>query len=227
MINDFIISEEYVKSDVDNEAIKKASPLGNNHTDWKKPCLSNFKTNLREYLRPCQNNCCAYCRMRLHANEATPEIDHIIPKKLKPEWMYEPFNLCLSCKLCNTKKGHKKKTLVDNDITELPKNSESYLFVHPHIDKYSEHIELVGGILYRGITEKGRYTIELCNLDRYELAAERAAELIRHGQSFYEELFLVLVDRDHVQLIDQEDKFLKQIKEAIEEYCKNMPNDKI
>lgn len=217
-IEDFVIPELYTKTDADKESILLASPVENKHTDWEKECMSGFKDNLREFLCPLQNSRCAYCRMKIHANEATPEVEHIVPKSLKPKWMYEPFNLCLSCKLCNTKKGHSKPVLRNNDIDLLPTNSDDYLLVHPYIDRYSEHIELIDGILYHGLTDKGRYTIQLCRLDRFELAAERASLLISKGAATYESLFLMLITGENSKLIDNLDKLLKRIKEAIREY---------
>lgn len=32
------------------------------------------------------------------------EIEHIIPKSVHPEWMYEPIKLCVACSICNSSK---------------------------------------------------------------------------------------------------------------------------
>ena len=175
-LEDFIISEPYELTEEDKAAIQEASPLQKKGTHWGNRCLNEFKTRFRDDMEPKQNYICAYCRLELHPNEATPEIEHIVDKGNYPDWMYEPFNLCLSCKLCNTKKST-KNVLVDESVTELPQDSASYLIIHPHLDKYSDYMEFVGDVLYRPIGDsnsKGAKTIEICELNRIEVAIARA-----------------------------------------------------
>ena len=217
-LEDFIIDTPYQKTDDDRACIAAVSPGENRAEDWKDRRLNGFKSSLREYLSVKQHSRCAYCRLRIHDNEASPEIEHIVPKDKKADWMYEPFNLCLSCKMCNTKKGHTKQIVVDESVTQLPTDATSYLLIHPYLDRYSEHIELVEDVLYKGVTEKGKYTIELCKLNRFELAATRADEKIRHKSSAYTKLMLTLVNVEHKTLVDNIDKFIKRIKECIDEY---------
>ena len=73
----------------------------------------------------------------------------------------------------NCKKGT-KEVLVNERIEEYPKDGRGFKIIHPMYDRYSDHIELVGGILYRGKTPKGRFTIDTCKLFRPDLALERA-----------------------------------------------------
>lgn len=215
---DFVIDSPYQNTESDKEGIAKASPNGNHKEDWASNHLDDYKKHLRDYLREKQHSRCAYCRLRIHENEATAEIEHIVPKDKKPEWMYDAFNLCLSCKLCNTKKGHVKKIIVDDNVVSLPKDSKSYLLIHPYLDHYSEHIEFVEKVLYKGLTEKGRYTIKLCNLNRYELAVERADQAIIHDASSYGGLMLALVDENHKILVDKVDRLMEGIRKRIKEY---------
>ena len=217
-LEDFIIDAPYQKTEEDRACIAAVSPRVNRKEDWEDKCLNEFKSNLRDYLWDKQNGRCAYCRIRIHDSEASPEIEHIVPKDKKADWMYEPFNLCLSCKMCNTKKGHTKRIVVDESVTQLPMDSDSYLLIHPYLDRYSEHIELVEDVLYKGLTEKGRYTIDLCKLNRFQLAAARADEKIRQESSAYAKLMLTLVNVEHKTLVDNIDKFIKRIKECIDEY---------
>lgn len=217
-IEDFVISQPYIPTIEDKKAFKEASPKDEDKDDWKKKCLDDFKARFRSDVLKKQNYRCAYCRLELHTNEVTPEIEHIVPKSLKPKWMYEPFNLCLSCKLCNTKKGHDKRVLVNNDIKKLPKTSDSYLLIHPHVDKYSEHIELVNDLLYKGISEKGRYTIWLCELDRYELVSARAMELIKNQVATDVEILFRLYDKEAKELVRDVDVLCDDIKNRIRVY---------
>lgn len=217
-IEDFIINEPYQKTHEDERDISKASPHGYHKEDWTSSHLDGFKNRLRDHLREQQHRRCAYCRLRIHENEATAEIDHIVPKDKKPLWMYDTFNLCLSCKLCNTKKGHSKKIVENDNMTSVPQNSDAYLIVHPYLDQYSEHIELVDDMLYKGVSDKGKYTIELCGLNRYQLAEARAEQIIIHDSSRYVKLMLALVDDDHRILVDNIDKLIENIKKIIKEY---------
>lgn len=215
---DFVITHPYELTGEDLQAIEEASPGEKDKDDWEKKCLNDFKRKIRRDMLPKQNYRCAYCRQELHPNEVSPEIEHIVPKSLKPNWMYEPFNLCLSCKICNTKKGYRKETLVDDSVEEMPHDTRAYKMIHPHLDKYSENIEFVGDILYRGITDKGRYTIYLCELDRYEVAAARAMELIKQGAIDETRTILLLSDTENQGLINKLDDFLEDIKNRIKVY---------
>ena len=120
--------------------------------------------------------------------------------------------------MCNTKKGHRKKTLVDESVEELPHDARAYKMIHPHLDRYSENIEFVGDILYRGISDKGRYTIWLCELNRYEVAAARAMELIKQGAIDETRTILMMTDENNQKLVDDLDVFLEDIKNRIRMY---------
>lgn len=215
---DFIIDKPYELTAEDEEAIQKVSPDVKDGDHWAKSCLDGFKKRLKDYLKKKQNECCAYCRMELHDNEASPEIEHIVPKDSKADWMYMPFNLCLSCKLCNTKKGHVKPVLKDDSLTELPTTSDQYLLIHPYLDKYSDNIELVDGILYKGIEDKGKHTIYLCELDRYELAAARAKKVLERDADSVTRFILLVSDPNNQKLLNNLESFLESIKERAKRY---------
>ncbi len=218
MVDDFVIDFPYELTEDDIKAIHKASPLIKHKEHWENDCLNDFKRRFRKAMLPKQNYRCAYCRLELHPNEVTPEIDHIMPKSLKTTWMYEPFNLCLSCKACNTKKSN--KNVLQNNVLDdvLPHDSASFKIIHPYIDRYSDNIELVGNILYKGISDKGIYTIQLCKLDRYEVAAVRAMELIKQG--VYDEISIIffLEDPNNKNLVNDLNAFLADIKNRIKTY---------
>jgi len=219
-IEDFLIDAPYVKTVTDEALIAQASPTGNNADDWEKSCLSEYKIRAREYYRKKQNRRCAYCRTIVRTSQASPEIEHIVPKSDKPDWMYESFNQCVSCKMCNTKKST-KNVLKKKNATILPRKSTAYLLVHPHIDRYSKHINIIDGILYEGLTKKGRETIRICELDRYELAAERAEDKIKEEKTLDEQALLALVNHSGKPLVNVYEKFEERIHEICEEYKKD------
>lgn len=217
VIENFIIDTPYVKTASDNALISQASPNGYQADDWEKACLQDYKARVREYYRKKQNRRCAYCRTIVRTSQVSPEIEHIVPKSVRPLWMYEPFNHCMSCKTCNTKKST-KNVLSDETVTTIPLKSEGYLLVHPHIDRYSQHINIIDGILYEGLTDKGRETIRICELDRYELAADRAEDKIKEEKTLDEQALLTLVNHTGKPLVNVYAKFKKRIHEICEEY---------
>jgi uncharacterized protein (TIGR02646 family) len=216
---DFIIDSPYELTDSDKLAICQASPDCISYKDWEKTCLADFKKRIRTYYQQKQHRRCAYCRTKVRESQASAEVEHIVPKSKKEKWMYETFNMCYSCKLCNTEKGYKKRILSNEDVTSLPQKSGDYLLIHPHIDKYSDHIEIVDNVLYKGITNKGKKTISICGLNRYDLAAERAEDVIRLNGSKVEGYLLSLVDADRNRdLVDVVFRYKERIHEICDEY---------
>lgn len=221
-LDNFIIDKPYPLTDKDKKAIALASPDGYHYKDWEKPCLNELKERIREYYRKKQHRRCAYCRTIVKRSQASPEDEHIVPKSKHEEWMYETFNMCYSCKSCNTNKGYQKPILSDEKIAYLPHVSKGYLIVHPHIDTYSEHIEIIDDVLYKGISQKGRDTIKTCGLNRYELAVDRAEDVIREKGSKYEGYLIALVDADRNRnLVDVVNRFKESVHELCEEYKLN------
>ena len=216
-VDDFVIDAPYEITPEDATLISQASPFDNNSEDWEKTCLSGFKDRIRRYYLKKQNRRCAYCRTVIRISQASSEIEHIVPKSFNPRWMYEPFNLCLSCKICNTKKS--TKSVLDTDESQkLPKLSEEYLLVHPHIDKYSEHIRIIEDVLYEGLTEKGQDTIRICELDRYELAADRAEDILKSERPLSERFLLSLVQHQGHCLVNVYSEFEERVHELFQEY---------
>lgn len=217
---DFIIDEAYVRTPEDDALIHQASPNGNHSTDWENDCLDDFKHRVRDYYLKKQHRYCAYCRTKIKTSQAQAEIEHIVAKSNKSGWMYDPFNMCASCKSCNTKKST-KKVLADYDGEALTKISTDYKIIHPHLDKYSQHINILDGIFYVGITDKGKNTITTCVLDRYELAADRAEEIIKNEGDIYEHIMLALTEKREKPLVNVVDTFVERIKEMISDYKAN------
>ena len=213
---DYPLPQPYTRTQDDDDCIALASPGGHyDKDDWKKDALDPFKKRLRDYLWPLQKRRCAYCRCVIHRNESSEEIEHIIPKHAKPQWMYKPMNLCLSCKMCNTKKSIKTVyNLPHSQVVDFPTTSDGYKIIHPYLDQYSDHIEIVDDILYRGITSKGRETIKLCVLNRYQLAATRAEEAIKSDANHigrYLQILLILNDQGKKDLVDDADALINEL----------------
>jgi hypothetical protein len=115
--------------------------------------------------------------------------------------------------------------LRDKTVEELPHDSDSYLLIHPHIDRYSDYIEFVGNVLYKskgGCDSKGAKTIEICELNRVEVAIARAIQFINnHGiGNHYVDFMLLVNDCRNKKLIKDEnvERFEKKLKEKIKKY---------
>jgi len=134
---------------------------GNAELDELKKCIKDF------YLRV-QGFKCPYCKQAIKVkHNGAWDTEHIIPKDSHPNYMFEPMNLCVSCKDCNGEKSN-KKILKSKAVINLPKKSASYLIVHPHIDDFDSHIQVIDSAAYfLPRTDKGRRTIEICGLLRF------------------------------------------------------------
>jgi 5-methylcytosine-specific restriction endonuclease McrA len=151
---------------------------------------------LRAELLKAQGRRCFYCRRNIAANEVgLREMDHILPKSQSPtrkfdkavassnkfefrrhtrgypKFTYEPKNLVVCCKRCNSFKGT-FDPLRDrsSDINSYPAVGSDFLWIHPFYDKYIDHIEILGGGIYvkKDGSDKGDAVIRACGLDKSE-----------------------------------------------------------
>lgn len=139
--------------------------------DGKDDALIETKKEIKDHYLVAQNYTCAYCRQRVVVeHNGAWDTDHIIDKDCYPQFLFEPENLCLSCKDCNRIKSN-KQVLKNKQRVTFPNKPADYIFCHPHFHKYSEHIRIIrDGALYLPITEEGRSLIEKCGLLRFSLA---------------------------------------------------------
>lgn len=148
---------------------------------WSNVLLSDVKRKIKNYNRYIQSQQCCYCR-RSFADEFNMVIDieHVLPKGQFREYMFEMFNLSVSCKRCNMEiKRERTDFIVDMEaINDNPKDNKLYKLIHPNLDEYSKHIEyhvntkdtntLVKYQIIDG-SKKGEFTyvfFELSNIER-------------------------------------------------------------
>lgn len=151
---------------------------GLDHTQWNRtsgPIVGIRSTIRGHYLRE-QRYLCAYCRMEYKQRHGlTWDVEHIIPKAMHPQYLYDPENLALACKECNQSKDN-LNVLGAGVSTKgiLPDRQSDYLIIHPHFDKYSDHMEIA--VIERKIFHrpknkgKGKETFLLCDLVRFSYA---------------------------------------------------------
>lgn len=172
---DYIVTNPYQPTEDEKSAITKLEKRGLLADDWDSTNgnIKDFKDHIRSYMYHQQKHRCVYCRMMVSMATEFLHREHIVPKSSHPQWMFLPKNLCIACEKCNTYKSD-KEVLSNPSAVDYPNNSEGFKIIHPFFDKYSDHIDLIGGIVYVGKTDKGRFTIATCNLSRIELAEGRA-----------------------------------------------------
>lgn len=130
--------------------------------------LSKIKKSIKDHYLVAQDYRCAYCLQRIEVlHNAAWDAEHIVPKDSHPRFMFEPRNLCISCKDCNNSKRN-KPVLINNSRKNYPDKSEDYIFCHPHFDDYAEHIKILRSAgFYLPKTDKGRKLVEICGLLRF------------------------------------------------------------
>lgn len=159
-------------TELDVAAVAKYTKKKKN-TDWVKPSLAEVRTRLRELLLKSQHYSCAYCRRRISVELGHHEIDHILPKGLPiyARFTYERINLVATCKRCNRNKGDHNILIATLAATEsYPKGIDDYLWVHPYLHKYFDHLRILEGMLFEAKGDpkqhaRGAAVIDTCKLD--------------------------------------------------------------
>lgn len=147
------------------------------HNFWSQKVteLAPLRLNLRTHYLDEQNNRCCYCKMlKQEKHDSTWDVEHIVPKALFPPFLFEKLNLSLSCKECNDEKSNKPVfSNTSYKYREYPTESDKYSIIHPHLDKYSEHMSIRmspnGLIMHVPLTEKGVTVFHHCKLVRFTM----------------------------------------------------------
>lgn len=142
---------------------------------WKNTNGGEFagvKEAIKEHYLKAQNYTCVYCKQQIVVEHlAVWDAEHIMPKDSSPQFMFEPKNLCVSCKDCNTSKSNKSVTSKALEKRrKYSENPDDYIFCHPHFHHYDQHIRIVEiAGFYMPLTERGIALVEICGLLRFVL----------------------------------------------------------
>ncbi|MGV9675455.1 HNH endonuclease [Nocardia sp. NPDC003482] len=108
---------------------------------------------------------CAYCEA-LMADISYPHVEHMIPKKLKPELAHQWTNLTWACQVCNTEKG---------DFYD-----ETEGLINPYEDTIASHVHFSGPYLSPHLgAQRGEMTVKQLKLNRMDLVHARAERLTK------------------------------------------------
>jgi hypothetical protein len=139
----------------------------------EKLLVKKFKDRVKRHLYYAgQGGFCCYCGYTLDEHKATYDAEHCISKDGRAALVFSTRNLALSCKPCNGGKGVIRVRVfpLDDDLDSVSEGSDKYRVVHPHFDRWADHLNFdpykrVVPIDGQGLT-KGSLTIQLFNIHR-------------------------------------------------------------
>lgn len=133
---------------------------------WSRDEISALRLEIKKFYIKEQDYKCAYCgQQNLTQHGAVWDVEHIVPRSIRHDFMFMPENLAVSCKDCNLAKKD-SEVRVNPGLKKFPTRSQDYRIAHPHFDKLEEHVGWNGIICY-ALTEKGAETIYMCKLSRF------------------------------------------------------------
>lgn len=173
LINNPVICEPHHKLVIQ----EKISCPNFTHSEWGCDELGEVRSYIRQHYRTEQKGLCAYCKNVISVRSASnAHVEHIAPKSIYLNFIFEPKNLCVVCADCNEiKKNQEIFNLTPDTLRSLPqgsprqlypRSSRAFLIVHPHFDNWDDHL-LKFGLRYTDKSEKGAFTILSCKLNRY------------------------------------------------------------
>ncbi|WFS02367.1 HNH endonuclease [Rhizobium tumorigenes] len=106
---------------------------------------------------------CAYCESKLlHIHHG--DVEHIVPKSLRPELTVEWDNLTLACEICNQNKSNRDP------------NAEH--IIDPYVSNPADHLLFIGPLVFPKGTVTGTSTRSILDLNRGELNERRRERLL-------------------------------------------------
>lgn len=166
-----------------------------NHKDWT---TNNYrydpiKKRIKNHYSLEQNDHCIYCRQAINFKGYDEPIEHIIPKEARYDLMFIPFNLALSCRVCNTKKSTHSPLLKryrNNSALDYAIYDSSYFrILHPHFDNFHNYIYIEDGLFYRSINkDKGYLHINFFDLNSALKVIDLARSIKINNASLYKAL---------------------------------------
>ncbi len=131
--------------------------------------------DIKEVLFNCSHEKCSYCE--IIPSSSYMEVDHFEPKSRYPELVLDWDNLLPACRKCNSyKSNHDTRVFPIINPTKInpePYFDYSFLSINPSNTSPDWYLS--------------KRTIDVCNLNRYELSKERT-ELLSHLDNYQRNL---------------------------------------
>jgi uncharacterized protein (TIGR02646 family) len=182
-----------------SELVRLSELTSGKASDWDKQSLKTLKDKLRRELIEYQNYSCAYCRREITMEIGRSELDHVIPSSLAPTFTFVRANLTLTCKRCNHRKKDYNPTVFASNALKYIRgylvDQDEYIWIHPYIHNYEDHIRVVGGSLFESVndSDKGLAVISECKLNELAQVVDiQKTAMISRSKSPMEAIFKML-----------------------------------
>jgi hypothetical protein len=133
---------------------------------WSDSLVDELRSKIKKYYIKEQNyQCCYCCQTLVSDNGRVWDAEHILTRQQYRQYTFESRNLAIACVDCNIAKGT-KPVLKGATTQSYPEQAAKFTICHPHFDEWTDHLDAIGQVIIVPKTEKGRQTIEVCNLYR-------------------------------------------------------------
>lgn len=138
-----------------------------------------FRSLVRTHYLSDQKLTCFYCKQYIFSTHGLHwQVEHILPKSVFPQFLFEPRNLVVICPDCNREKGDQNPHVNGNRACSqvaYPSTSGRFKIIHPLYDTYEVHIERVSAnhcdypdhYFLKANTPKGKATVKMYDLNRF------------------------------------------------------------
>lgn len=146
---------------------KQQKKIGENINDKINPLKKSIKQKIRQNQVDLDGNLrCPFCFGVLNFKDS--HIEHFIPKKKNPEYMFYEKNLILSCASCNLSYKRQKNFFGSGSPTSY--DSHTFDIIHPIFDVASSHLKTLNRnsqviIIPNNGSIKGKKHIEVFELN--------------------------------------------------------------
>lgn len=167
----------YSKSDAD--LIETFSHLPKSQKSsgyWSSDEVNSIRSKAKAHFIEIQRRKCCYCRSDLGTSRARVwDLEHFAPRSRYPHFMFEERNLSVSCIECNSSKDDFDTIERGSSLRKYPTDEKRFKLVHPHYDRYGDHITWYESTVPWPKTNKGKITVYRCDLMRFALDTFQAA----------------------------------------------------
>lgn len=164
--------------------------------NWNDKALKPLKQRIRRLHFKLQKDQCCYCRKSLTGEfNMVIDVEHVLPQSVFPDLTFDPVNLSVACKRCNLLIKKDDWSFVGGlnalHVTVKRHRTDTYEIIHPNLDIYERHIEVLearaAGVQvkkYRTLDAKGERTYHFFELKLIEIARlDRAQGLAPQSES--------------------------------------------